>query len=278
MLKVNEHTVRSIVKRLLEEANAAASGPSKIDLQYHEGVFSTVNEAVQSATRALPLLREMKIANREALIRDLRAAVIRERDDPAVRIHNETGLGRIEDKIAKITLAAEKTPGTEDLAVRAVSGDSGLSLIEHAPYGVIASILPVTNPAETIINNAISMTAGGNAVVFNPHPSAQKVSAHVIGILNAEGKKHTGCPNIFSCISETSLDSARELMRHPLTDLLVVTGGPAVVKEALQSGKRVIAAGPGNPPVLVDESADAVQAARDIVFGASFDNNIICCE
>ena len=98
--------------------------------------------------------------------------------------HEETGLGRYEDKIIKNQLVTEKTPGTEDLQPHAVTGDDGLNLTEPAPYGVIAAITPTTNPTSTIINNTIGMVAAGNAVVFNVHPNAKRVSCHNVALLN----------------------------------------------------------------------------------------------
>ena len=88
-----------------------------------------------------------------------------------------------------------------------------------------------------------------------------------------------GPANLICCISEPTIESAKDLMTHPKIAILVVTGGPAVVKVAMNSGKKVIAAGPGNPPCVVDETADLVKAGKDIVNGAGFDNNVICiCE
>jgi acyl-CoA reductase-like NAD-dependent aldehyde dehydrogenase len=193
--------------------------------------------------------------------------------------HEETGLGRREDKIIKNNLGIVKTPGVEDIEPESYSDDNGLTLVERAPYGVIGSITPSTNPAVTIISNSIGMIAAGNAVVFNPHPSAKKVSAWLISLLNKAITDAGGPANLLACIDEPTIDSAKVLMSHPGIALLVVTGGPAVVRVAMNSGKKVIAAGPGNPPCVVDETADLAKAGRDIVNGAGFDNNVICiCE
>jgi len=123
------------------------------------------------------------------------------------------------------------------------------------------------------------MVAGGNAVVFNPHPAAKKTSNFVIALINRAVIEAGGPMNLFCTIADPTIESAQSLMKHPKILLLVVTGGPAVVRAALDSGKKVIAAGPGNPPCVVDETADIARAGRDIVRGASIDNNIICvCE
>jgi acyl-CoA reductase-like NAD-dependent aldehyde dehydrogenase len=188
----------------------------------------------------------------------------------------ETGLGRVDDKVVKNLLCANKTPGLEILEPIAVSGDEGLVLTERAPFGVIGSITPSTNPTETIINNAISMVTGGNAVVFNVHPSAKEVSRGFVEKLNHAIVAAGGPENLVACLGEPTIESAQALMSHKGVRLICVTGGPAVVKAAMNSGKRAIAAGPGNPPVVVDETANLAEAGRDIVLGASLDNNIVC--
>jgi acyl-CoA reductase-like NAD-dependent aldehyde dehydrogenase len=188
----------------------------------------------------------------------------------------ETGLGRVADKLGKNLLVANKTPGPDILRPIAWSGEHGLAITERAPYGVIGAITPTTNPTETILNNGIGMVAGGNAVVFNTHPSAARTSAWHVHLLNEAIIAAGGPANLITCVGHPTIESAQAVMRHPGIRLLVVTGGPGVVKEAMNAGKKVIAAGPGNPPAVVDETADLGRAARGIVKGASVDNNIIC--
>lgn len=240
------------------------------------GVHPTVDAAAQAARRSFEALRETSLADRERYIAALRrttTALIPKLAEMAVA---ETGLGRVEDKLHKNRLVVEKTPGIEALRPTAFTGDHGMTLLEYAPYGVIGSITPCTNPTETILNNGIGMLAAGNAVVFNTHPTAKGVSAFFIDALNGAIEAEGGPTDVFTCVAEPTLESAGALMKHPHIRLLVVTGGGGVVKAAMTSGKRAIAAGPGNPPVVVDETADIAKAARDIVFGASLDNNIIC--
>jgi len=188
----------------------------------------------------------------------------------------ETGLGRAADKVRKNLLVTVKTPGPEILEPRARSGDYGLALMEHAPFGVVGSIIPTTNPTETVINNSIGMISAGNAVVFNAHPAARQCSNRCVQILNEAVVAAGGPDGLITAIPEPSIESAQALMRHPDIALLCVTGGPGVVAEAMTCGKKTIAAGPGNPPAVVDETADIELAARNIVAGASLDNNIIC--
>ena len=176
--------------------------------------------------------------------------------------HEETGLGRYEDKVVKNRLVTEKTPGLEDLSPSAVTGDHGLSLIEPAPFGVIGAITPSTNPTSTIICNAIGMLAAGNSVVFCVHPLAKRCSMETVALLNKAITGAGGPPNVVTCLSNPSIETAQEVMAHPLVRLLVVTGGGAVVKAAMASGKRAICAGPGNPPAVVDETAHIEKAAR----------------
>jgi aldehyde dehydrogenase len=199
-------------------------------------------------------------------------------EDLSRMAHEETGLGRVESKILKNRLVTLKTPGPEELESVAWTGDDGLTLVERAPFGVIGAITPTTNPTSTIICNSIGMLSAGNAVVFNVHPNAKRVSQHNVGLLNDAITTAGGPPNLITAMADPTIESAQSLMVHKGVRLLVVTGGPGVVKAAMNSGKRAICAGPGNPPVVVDESADIDKAGADIVTGASLDNNIICVD
>jgi acyl-CoA reductase-like NAD-dependent aldehyde dehydrogenase len=252
--------------------------PAKPDLPAagRRGSFPDIQSAIAAAQKAFDDYRSIPVEQRKKIIQAIRDISLKHVGDLSRMAVEETGLGRVEDKVKKNTLAIVKTPGVEDLAPTAFSGDNGLTVEERAPYGVIGSITPCTNPSETIINNGIGMIAGGNSVTFNPHPSAKKTSAYTIDLLNQAVISQGGPPNLFTTITSPTIQSAQALMTHPDIRLLVVTGGPAVVAVAMKSGKRVIAAGPGNPPVVVDETADLDQAAKDIVTSASCDNNIIC--
>jgi acyl-CoA reductase-like NAD-dependent aldehyde dehydrogenase len=242
------------------------------------GIFDTIDDAVKAASIAFCQFDQMGLRKRNAIIASIRDSM-RENGNALARMaHEETGLGRYEDKILKNQLVTEKTPGTEDLLSNAITGDDGLMLTEPAPFGVIGAITPTTNPTSTIINNTIGMIAAGNSIVFNVHPNAKRVSCHNVALINKAIVAAGGPRNLVTCIASPTVESAQALMKHPGVRLVVVTGGGGVVKAAMESGKRAICAGPGNPPVVVDESADIDRAARDIVFGASFDNNIICAD
>ena len=242
------------------------------------GVHPDLDTAVAAARRAFAAYERMPLETRRAVIASIRAGLTagnRTISDLAVE---ETGLGRAADKVLKNQLVTDKTPGVEDLEPVTWTGDHGLTLLERAPYGVIAVITPVTNPSETIINNGISMIAGGNVPVFCPHPNARRVSTVTVDIMNRAARRAGAPEPLLHTVAEPSLEVAQALLRYPGIRLNVVTGGPAVVKEALAAGKKAITAGPGNPPAVVDETADLERAARDIVAGASLDNNIICTD
>jgi propionaldehyde dehydrogenase len=265
--QIVEKTVRQIIA---EESNSNAFTHRR------EWLCETVDGAVENAKSAQKELMLLSLEQRGKLIQAMRNAAIEHARTLAVMAKEETGYGRVEDKVLKNILAAEKTPGLEDLTQVAWTGDYGLTLVECAPFGVIGSITPSTNPPSSIINNAISMITAGNAVVFAPHPAAKKVSQEAIRLLNEAIVSAGGPPSLICTVKEPSIENGKKIMEHRDIALLSVTGGEAVVKIAMQTGKKVIAAGPGNPPVIVDDTAKIEKAARDIVLGASFDNNVLC--
>jgi len=259
-------------------ARPATSSPreSAAPVTPAQGVFGSVDEAVAAAKKAYIEFSAVPLERRKVFIQAMREAAIEHAEIFAREAVAESGFGRASDKIQKNLLAARKTPGTEDLAPLCYTGDDGLTLVEPAPFGVIGAITPVTNPAATVINNSISMVTAGNAVVFNGHPSAKGVTNHAVTVLNRAIAKAGGPGTLLCSMAVPTLETSAALMRHPDIRLLMVTGGGAVVKSAMTSGKRCIAAGPGNPPVIVDDTADISRAARCIVNGASFDNNVLC--
>ena len=245
---------------------------------FGEGIFPSIDEAVKAARAAFLELNELKVDTRIRVIETIRQALRDNVKDLARMAVQETALGRVEDKIAKNLLVINKTPGVEHMQTHAFTNDYGMILIERAPWGVVGSITPTTNPSETIINNGIGFIAAGNTGVFNAHPSAKAISAYTIRLINRAAVAAGGPKNILTGIAVPTLESAGQLMAHKGIDLLVVTGGPAVVKAAFASGKKVICGGPGNPPSVVDQTADIEKAGRDIVNGHSFDNNVICTD
>jgi acyl-CoA reductase-like NAD-dependent aldehyde dehydrogenase len=240
------------------------------------GLFETVDAAVEAAQHALREFRDCGLETRFKMIEAMRQVTLEHNDSLSRMTVAETGLGRVEDKLKKNLCAASKTPGPEILSPEAFSGDDGLAIVEFAPFGVIGAVTPCTNATETIINNAISIVSGGNTVVFNVHPSAKGVCNFHVALLNKAVISAGGPPNVICSIITPTIQSAQQVMTHRGISLIVVTGGPAVVKAAMSSGKRAIAAGPGNPPVIVDETADIQRAARGVIDGCSVDNNIVC--
>jgi propionaldehyde dehydrogenase len=286
MSGLTDQEIEAIAQRIVADvtgdggpsAKSRPERPAGPSLAGELGVFEDIDQAVRAARDAFLQYDDMGLQKRGEVVDAMRDAMREHGDRLAREAHEETGLGRYEDKVLKNKLVTEKTPGPEDLQTEAITGDHGLNLTEHAPYGVIAAITPTTNPTSTIINNAIGMLAAGNAVVFNVHPNARRVSCQNVALLNKAILAAGGPRNLITCVANPTVESAQALMHHPGIRLVVVTGGGGVVKEAMRSGKRAICAGPGNPPVVVDETADIDKAARNIVLGASFDNNIICAD
>ncbi|OGQ35569.1 MAG: aldehyde dehydrogenase EutE [Deltaproteobacteria bacterium RIFCSPHIGHO2_12_FULL_43_9] len=276
-----EKVLSQLKKDELKQPCAGAPAPEKwitptIITNRGIGIFDDLDQAVGAASVAFEHWQNVPLENRRKIIAAIRKACHAIVDEISSLAVEETGLGRVEDKKSKNRLVIDKTPGVEILVPEAFTGDDGLMLMELAPFGVIGAITPCTNPSETIINNAIGMLAAGNSVVFNPHPSAKRVSQKTLVTINEAIVASGGPANMLTTVAEPTIDVATALMKHPGIRILVVTGGPGVVQAAMGSGKKVIAAGPGNPPVVVDETANLCQAGRDVVLGAGLDNNIVC--
>ena len=276
-MSVSREDLSLIVQEVMKKLNASGGLPSSSSTATSgKGVFVSVDEAVAAADKAQKQLVDLPLATREKIIANMRRRAMEKVEELARFANKETGYGRVEDKIQKNKLVIEKTPGIEDLYPTANSGDNGLTLMERAPYGVIGAITPSTNPTATVINNSISMIAAGNSVVFAPHPAAARCSQFTMSLLNEAIVEAGGPENLLVTVAEPSIDNAQKIMTHPGIRLLTVTGGPGVVAAASKSRKKYIAAGPGNPPAVVDETADLRKAARDIISGASLDNNVLC--
>jgi aldehyde dehydrogenase len=292
MASLDERRIQEIVERVVERlargggvapARAAATGtaaaPPRSSVRIPAGrlgSYDTPDAAVAAAQRGFAANEQAPLDLRAKMIAAMREVTRKHVRELAQYAVEETTFGRVDDKVNKNLLVAEKTPGLEILAPKAFTGDCGLTLIERAPYGVILAVTPCTNPTETILCNAIGMVAGGNSVVFNVHPAAAGLSAWHVHLLNEAIASVGGPKDVVTCVATPTIESAQALMKHRGVRLVVVTGGPGVVQAAMQSGKKVIAAGPGNPPAVVDETANLEVAARGIVAGASIDNNIIC--
>ena len=274
---MNVQEIQRVIGQVMEQLKSQGGPAGKGHISgTRTGIFSDINDAVAAAKEAQYRLGTMKLEIRGRLIDAIRAVVEKNVELIARTSVEETGLGKYEDKVQKNLLAARKTPGIEDVRPRAYTGDYGFTLEERAPYGVIGAITPSTNPSETVICNGIGMIAAGNAVVFNSHPGAKQVTRLTIELINQAIIEAGGPANLLCGVENPTIETGNILMHHKDIRILVVTGGPGIVKAAMNSGKKVIGAGPGNPPVVVDETADIRQAARDIVDGAAFDNNVLC--
>lgn len=269
---------REVVARLRVQmqpapmAQAPAAAPKTAP---RDGVFATVDEAVHAAYEAQKKLETMTLEQRKQII-DIIIRICNDRREELGRMElEETRVGRLDHKILKLT-NMRFVLGVENLRTEARSNHTGLNIIEHAPWGVIGMMLPVTHSVPTMASNAINIVAAGNTAVFGPHPSGAKVAQYALQLWNREIERELGVANVFTTTTDPTIEAAEQIFHHPKVALLCCTGGAAVAKAAAQSGKRVIAGGPGNPPVVVDETADLDRAARCIIEGAAFDNNLLC--
>ncbi len=276
MAAIDEKLVAKVVGEVLARlktqspAGAPASGPSGF------GVYEDMNQAVEAAQRSFEKLREGGMTARKKAIAVIRKLCVAKAKEWGEIEFNETKIGRLDHKIEKLGICGDLVPGVEMLDRMAFSGDSGLTVIDYAPWGVIGAITPSTHSVPTLTGNAINMVAAGNAVVYNTHPAAAKCAAIAIREYNQAIFAETGISDLLTTVVKPTLDTFDAMCKHPSVKLLCVTGGPAVVAAAMKTGKRAVCAGPGNPPVVVDETADLDHAARSIIQGASYDNNLLC--
>lgn len=283
---MDEQRIAEIVRRVLTEVQNQTSGGGHVAACAggavsggQDGVFEKVEDAIRAAKAAFQQFSNLPMEERKRLIQVIRDTSHQNKRAWAELTVQDTGMGRADHKTLKHALALEKTPGPEELETVCVTGDKGLMIQEYAPFGVIGTITPSTNPVATVINHSIAMMSAGNTVVFAPHPGAIRCTLESMQVINRALVAAGGPANCLTSIREPSLKTAKIIMTHPDISLLVATGGPAVVRAAMESPKRAIVAGPGNPPVIVDDSADLTRAADSVYQGASFDNNMPCiCE
>ena len=271
---VDEKQVSEIVKNVIAGMDISSfdNKPARKQL----GVFDTMEEAIAACNKAYTTFRHYNKEQRENIIKEIRRLTHEEAEPMAKLAVEDTKMGNVYHKILKHHLVADKTLGTSDLETRALSGDRGLTLVEMAPFGIIGAITPSTNPSCTVICNSICMLAGGNGVIFNPHPHAKRISAYAVDLVNRAILAAGGPENIVCTVKEPTRETSAKMVNDPSVRMLVATGGPGVVKMLLSSGKKAIGAGAGNPPVVVDDTADIPKAAKDIIDGCTFDNNLPC--
>ncbi|NMC19398.1 MAG: aldehyde dehydrogenase EutE [Thermogutta sp.] len=282
-MQINESLVRSVVDEVIQRLKnngsgslPAAPGPAVRSYQGRLGLFTDVEEAVAAATEAFDRLSRCTIEERKRAIDHIRRISVEQCVELGTMEMEETKLGRLPHKIEKLKTLGERSPGVEFLRSEVFSGDHGLTVIEHAPFGVIGAITPVTHSLPTITGNAVNMLAAGNTVVFNPHPSGKRVATEGVRRYNQAIYRDLGVDNLMCVITEPTLETANAIFKHRNIALLCVTGGPGLARAAMQQAKRAVVAGPGNPPVVVDETADLDRAARCIIQGGAYDNNLLC--
>jgi aldehyde dehydrogenase len=272
-----EQTVRTVVQEVLAQlakSNGVASNNGHSN-GGDCGVFNNVDDAVAAANEAFEKLKSASMEDRGKAIQIVKDICFDQAEELGTAELAETQIGRLDHKIEKLQII-KRVPGIEYLKCDAVTGDHGLTVTEYAPFGVIGSITPVTHSLPTLAANFVNMVAAGNTLVVNPHPSGKGIACEGVRRFNKAIYEAIGINNLVTIIGNPTIESADEIFKHRGVKLLCVTGGPAVARAALASNKRAIVAGPGNPPVVVDETADIDNAARSIVTGAAYDNNLLC--
>ena len=276
-MNIDERVVAGIINAVLDRLDDV-SNPCADAGGGNWGVFESMDDAVEAAAAAQKKYLNCTMHDRAAYVQAIRDVVLNQENLEYISRQSveETEMGNYEHKLIKNRLAATKTPGIEDLTTDAMTGDDGLTLVEYSTFELIGEMKPTTNPTETIICNSIGMLAAGNSVVFSPHPRAKNVSLHLVRLIN-RALAEVGAPaNLVVTVSKPSIENTNAMMNHPLVRMLVATGGPGIVKTVLSSGKKAIGAGAGNPPVVVDETANIEKAGKDIIDGCCFDNNLPC--
>ena len=282
MAQIDEKQIEEIVSQVLKTLQQGGSTAVQPTLSAdassssRAGVFATAAEAIAAAKTAQAAFVKLEFAQRREIIEAIKAVSLANAERLADLAVQDTNMGNAAHKVMKNEGAVTLSPGVDDLISEAISGDSGTLLIEYVPFGVINSITPTTNPTSTVINHAIIMLSAGNSVVFSPHPNARDCTEETMHVINEAIVKAGAPPNLLTSVANASLRTAKEIMEHPDIAMLVATGGASVVRAALSSGKKTIAAGPGNPPAIIDETADVQEAAKHVIAGTSFDNNLLC--
>jgi aldehyde dehydrogenase len=275
-MQATETAIRQVVEEVLAQLGRTpyvATGGKARDGAW--GVFQTIDQAVEAANEGFRQLSARGITARAQAIDCVRKITEQQAEELGRLEFEETKIGRLDHKIEKLKIV-KLVPGVEFLKTDCTSGDRGLTLTEYAPFGVIGAITPVTHSLPTLAGNVISMIAGGNTLVVNAHPGGARIAAEGTRRFNKAIYEATGLENLITIVEQPTLETAAEIFGHRGVRILCVTGGPAVARAALESRKRAIVAGPGNPPVVVDETACPENAAQSIVKGAAYDNNLLC--
>ena len=291
--KLDESAIRKVVEDVLQrldQSKAAQSTPAvtmgnrrssipsrttQSNRRRPQGIFDDAYDACEAAEAAFLQLREAGLDGRNRVVRIIKELCAQKANEWGKLELEETKIGRLDHKIEKLQII-DLVPGVEWLRPYGMSGDHGITLEEYTPFGVIGAITPITHSIPTLSSNVISIVAAGNSAVFNPHPGGARCATVAVRAFNEAIHRELGIENLICSIEHPTLESFDALCRCENVPLLTVTGGPGVVNAAMRSGKRAICAGPGNPPVLVDESADIQNAVTGVIKGAVYDNNLLC--
>lgn len=274
-MQVTDELVRGVIQQVLSQMRNGQA-PARNGHAGKRGIFADVESAVAAAREAQREFEARGLDDRRKVIACIRKICSEQAEELGRKELEETKIGRLPHKIEKLQVIADRIPGVEFLRTEAFSGENGVSLQEYAPFGVIGVITPVTHSLPTLACNAINMLAAGNSIVCNPHPSGARIACKGVHLFNQAIFDAIGIDNLIAIIENPTLESAQAIFDHREVRMLCVTGGPAVGRAALRSPKRAIVAGPGNPPVVVDETADLDNAARSIIAGGAYDNNLLC--
>ncbi|HEU0039385.1 MAG TPA: aldehyde dehydrogenase family protein [Verrucomicrobiae bacterium] len=239
------------------------------------GVFADANEACAAANESFLQLKQKGVEARRKIEEIVKTLADRNAEPWGKLELEETKIGRLDHKIEKLKII-KLVPGVDWLRPDGRSGDHGIMLEEYTPFGVVGAVTPSTHSIPTLTGNIVNIVAAGNAVVFNAHPAASRCAATAVRAYNEAIFRETGIENIVCLVEKPTMESFAAICQHEAVRLLLVTGGPGVVKAAMQTGKRAICAGPGNPPVLVDDTCCLTRAAKAIIQGAAYDNNLLC--
>ncbi len=239
-----------------------------------------VRDYVERAWRACEAVHNYSQAQTDALCQAMAEASARAAYDLAKLAVEETGIGRVHYKILKNLFAAEGTWASikDEKSVGIVARDAQRGVIEIAtPVGVVAGIIPTTNPTSTAIFKAMIAVKGRNAIVISPHPRAKRCIGQTVEVLRRAIERAGGPPDLVLALTNPTIESTGALMKHKRVSVILATGGTGLVQAAYSSGKPAYGVGPGNVPCYIDRSADVQQAARSIVSSQSFDNGTFCC-
>jgi acetaldehyde dehydrogenase (acetylating) len=238
-----------------------------------------VRTKVDAAYAAWQKYRTFSQDQIDKVVEAMAAAAREEAQRLAELAASETGYGNARDKLAKNLLSADLLPRTMRgmKTVGILRDDTEKKVVEiGVPLGVIAAILPTTNPTSTAIYKILISLKAGNGIVISPHPRAKNCTCETAAVLAAAAIKAGAPDGIIQCINNATLEATNELMRHKRTAAILSTGGAGIVKAAYSSGKPAFGVGPGNVPVLIEKTADIAEAVAKIVSGKSFDYGTLC--